>query len=87
MRKALGLSLLAALLVVGTAAGIFTARGGASNSKLPTTNVTVVMTEYHFALSKQYAPVGTVVFKVVILLAATLSLFMSLEEIEKRSAA
>jgi plastocyanin len=65
MRKALGLSLLAALLVVGTAAGIFTARGGASNSKLPTTKVTVVMTEYHFALSKQFAPVGTVVFKVV----------------------
>lgn len=66
MRKALWLPLLAALLVVGTAAGVFSARGGATTAKkLPTTKVTVVATEYHFALSKQYAPVGTVIFNVV----------------------
>jgi plastocyanin len=64
MRKAFGLSILAALLVVGTAAGIFTARGDASPTKI-TSKVTVVATEYHFALSKQYVPVGTVLFKVV----------------------
>jgi plastocyanin len=64
MRKAFGLSILTALLVVGTAAGIFTARGDASPTKI-TSKVTVVATEYHFALSKQYVPVGTVLFKVV----------------------
>jgi plastocyanin len=70
MRKAFGLSILAALLVVGAAAGIFTARGDATPGATPkkktvTTKVTVVATEYRFALSKQYVPVGTVLFKVV----------------------
>lgn len=68
MRKAFGLSALAALLVVGTAAGIFTARGGASPSAkkpLPT-KITVNATDYRFALSKQSIPkVGTVVFNVI----------------------
>jgi uncharacterized cupredoxin-like copper-binding protein len=62
MRKALGLSILAALLVVGTAAGIFTARSGATTAK---TRVTVVATDYHFGLSRRSAPVGIVLFKVV----------------------
>ena len=69
MRKAFGLTILAALLVVGTAAGIFTARGGASPSvkKPPTVKITVNATDYRFALSKQYVPVvgTTVIFTVV----------------------
>ena len=65
MRKALGLSLLAALLVAGTAAGIFTARSGATTAKTVTTKVTVNATDYHFALSKRSVPVGIVLFKVV----------------------
>ena len=69
MRKAFGLTVLAALLVVGTAAGIFTARGGASPSvtKPPTVRITVTATDYRFALSKQYVPVvgTTVIFTVV----------------------
>jgi plastocyanin len=69
MRKAFGLTVLAALLVVGTAAGIFTARGGASPSvkKPPTVKVTVSATDYRFALSKQFVPVvgTTVIFTVV----------------------
>lgn len=67
MRKALGLSLLAALLVVGTAAGIFTARSGATTSaNAATSTVTVIARDYSFSLSKQYVPaVGTVLFKVV----------------------
>ena len=69
MRKAFGLSVLAALLVVGAAAGVFTARGGASPSvkKPPTVKITVTATDYRFALSKQYVPVvgSTVIFTVV----------------------
>jgi len=69
MRKAFGLSVLAALLVIGTAAGIFTARGGASPSvtKPPTVKITVNATDYRFALSKQFVPVvgSTVIFTVV----------------------
>ena len=69
MRKAFGLSVLTALLVVGAAAGVFTARGGASPSvkKPPTVKITVTATDYRFALSKQYVPVvgSTVIFTVV----------------------
>jgi plastocyanin len=70
MRKAFGLTILAALLVVGTADGIFTALGGASPSltkKPPTVKITVNATDYRFALSKQYVPVvgTTVIFTVV----------------------
>jgi uncharacterized cupredoxin-like copper-binding protein len=64
MRKALGLSGLTALLVVGAVAGVFTARGGASTKA--TTTIKVVASEFKFALSKRSVPVGTtVVFKVV----------------------
>jgi plastocyanin len=70
MRRAFGLTVLAALLVVGAAAGIFTARGGASPNvaaKPPTVKITVTATDYRFALSKQYVPIvgSTVIFTVV----------------------
>ena len=69
MRRAFVLSVPVALLVAGTAAGVVTARGdatpGATPKKTVTTKVTVVATDYGFALSKQYVRVGTVRFKVV----------------------
>jgi uncharacterized cupredoxin-like copper-binding protein len=65
LRKALGLSGLAALLVVGTAAGVFTARGGASTTAKKAVTVKVTASEFKFALSKRSVPVGSVVlFKV-----------------------
>ena len=63
MRKAFGLTVLAAVLVVGTAAGIFTARGGASPSvtKPPTVRITVTATDYRFASPLALAWADTVI--------------------------
>ena len=63
--------LLAALTVTGLAAGVLVPGGGASPkaSQSPShwkaaTHVTVVATEYKFALSRQRVPAGTVIFTV-----------------------
>jgi uncharacterized cupredoxin-like copper-binding protein len=71
MRRGGSLVVLAALAVVGLAAGIFVAGGGASSKtshatshSKATTHVTVTATEFKFRLSKRSVPIGTVVFTV-----------------------
>jgi uncharacterized cupredoxin-like copper-binding protein len=67
MRKALGLFSLASLLVAGLAAGLVTTRGNAAPqaASAAPTKVTVVASEFKFALSKRTVPVGKVIFNVV----------------------
>ena len=71
MRRGGSSVLLAAVFVVGAAAGIFVAGGGASRETprmtshpKATTHVTVSATDSRFRLSKRSAPIGTVIFTV-----------------------
>lgn len=71
MRRGGSLVVLAALAVVGLAAGIFVAGGGASSEgshatahSTATTHVAVTATDSKFRLSRRSAPTGTVIFTV-----------------------
>jgi uncharacterized cupredoxin-like copper-binding protein len=67
MRRALSMLALAALVVAGLAvAGVFTSDTASAKAKPKVVRVTVVMTEFRFALSRRSVPTGTtVVFRVV----------------------
>ena len=71
MRRGGSLVLVAVMAVVGLAAGIFVAGGGASSKashatvySTATTHVTVTATDSKFRLSRRSVPIGTVVFTV-----------------------
>jgi len=67
MRRGLSMLALAAMAVAGlAAAGVFTSSTASAKPKPKVVKVTVVMTEFRFALSRRSVPAGTtVVFKVV----------------------
>ena len=64
MKRAVAVLTLTALGLAGLGAGVFVARGGATTNAQAVSKVTVVATEFKFALSKRSVNSGVVVFTV-----------------------